>query len=70
MENRSLVTIAEHSKEKILYMLEMAKQFEMNPNRRLLQGKVVATLFFEPSILITKLPMHHAPRALFYLISR
>ena len=40
MENRSLVTIAEHSKEKILYMLEMAKQFEMNPNRRLLQGKV------------------------------
>ena len=49
MENRSLVTIAEHSKEKILYMIEMAKQFEMNPNRRLLQGKVVATLFFEPS---------------------
>ena len=26
-------------------MLEMAKQFKMNPNRRLLQGKVVATLF-------------------------
>ena len=49
MENRSLVTIAEHSKEKILYMLEMAKQFEKNPNRRLLEGKVVATLFFEPS---------------------
>ena len=49
MENRSLVTIAEHSREKILYMLEMAKQFEKNPNRRLLEGKVVATLFFEPS---------------------
>lgn len=49
MENRSLVTIAEHSKEKILYMLEMAKQFEQRPNRRLLEGKVVATLFFEPS---------------------
>lgn len=30
-------------------MLEMAKQFEKNPNRRLLEGKVVATLFFEPS---------------------
>ena len=28
MENRSLVTIAEHSREKILYMLEMAKEFE------------------------------------------
>ena len=49
MENRSLVTIAEHSKEKILYMLEMAKQFELNPNRQLLNSKVVATLFFEPS---------------------
>ena len=49
MENRSLVTIAEYSKEKILYMIEMARQFEMNPNRRLLQGRVVATLFFEPS---------------------
>ena len=49
MENRSLVTIAEHSKEKILYMIEMAKQFEARPNRRLLEGIVVATLFFEPS---------------------
>ena len=49
MENRSLVTIAHHSKEKILYMLEMAKLFEAHPNRRLLEGKVVATLFFEPS---------------------
>jgi len=49
MENRSLVTIAEHSKEKILYLLEMAKQFENNPNRKILDGKVVATLFFEPS---------------------
>ena len=49
MENRSLVTIAEHSKEKILYMLNMAKEFEAKPNRHLLDGKVVATLFFEPS---------------------
>lgn len=49
MENRSLVTIADYSKEKILYMLQMASQFEKNPNRSLLRGKVVATLFFEPS---------------------
>ena len=49
MENRSLVTIAEHSKEKILYLLEMAKEFEKRPNRKILDGKVVATLFFEPS---------------------
>ena len=49
MENRSLVTIAKHSKEKILYMLDMAKEFEARPNRHLLDGRVVATLFFEPS---------------------
>ncbi|MCE2617571.1 aspartate carbamoyltransferase [Phocaeicola oris] len=49
MENRSLVSIAQYSKEKILYMLEMAKEFEKKPNRKLLEGKVVATLFFEPS---------------------
>ena len=49
MENRSLVTIADYTREKILYMLEMAKEFENHPNRHLLYGKVVATLFFEPS---------------------
>lgn len=49
MENRSLVTIANHSKEKILELLEMAEEFERHPNRKLLEGKVVATLFFEPS---------------------
>lgn len=49
MENRSLVTIADYSKEKILYMLEMAKLFEEQPNRFILHDKVVATLFFEPS---------------------
>ncbi len=49
MENKSLVSIAELSKEKILYLLEMAQQFEENPNCKILDGKVVATLFFEPS---------------------
>lgn len=49
MDNRSLVTIAEHSKEKIMYLLEMAKEFENHPNRKILDGKVVASLFFEPS---------------------
>lgn len=49
MENRSLVTIANHSREKIEYLIKMASAFEQNPNRRLLEGKVVATLFFEPS---------------------
>ena len=49
MENRSLVTIADHSRQKIEYLLHMARQFELHPNRLLLQGRVVATLFFEPS---------------------
>lgn len=45
MENRSLVTIADHSKEKIMYLLRMAEEFEKHTNRKLLDGKVVATLF-------------------------
>jgi aspartate carbamoyltransferase catalytic subunit len=49
MENKSLVTIADYSREKILYMLELAAQFERQPNRNLLCGKIIATLFFEPS---------------------
>lgn len=43
------VTSADLSKEKIMYLLEMAQEFEKYPNRELLKGKVVATLFFEPS---------------------
>ena len=32
-----------------MYLLEMPHEFEKHPNRELLKGKVVATLFFEPS---------------------
>jgi len=49
MENRSIVSIADYSREKIQYLLDMAAEFERQPNRTILQGKVVATLFFEPS---------------------
>jgi aspartate carbamoyltransferase catalytic subunit len=49
MENRSLVTIAHHSRQKIEYLIRMAQEFEKHPNRRLLEGRIVATLFFEPS---------------------
>ncbi len=49
MEKHDFVTIADLSKEKILYLIQMAKEFEMHPNREILKGKVVATLFFEPS---------------------
>ena len=47
--NNSLVSITDYSKEEILAILESAKDFEANPNRKTLDGKVVATLFFEPS---------------------
>ena len=49
MEKHNFVTIADLTKEKILYMIEMAEEFEKHPNREILKGKVVATLFFEPS---------------------
>lgn len=49
MEKHDFVTIADLSKEEIHYLLKMAQEFETHPNRELLKGKVVATLFFEPS---------------------
>ena len=49
MKRHDFVTIADLSKERIMYLLDMAREFEKFPNRELLKGKVVATLFFEPS---------------------
>lgn len=49
MNSNSLVSISDISKEEILRLLEHARYFEENPNHKILDGKVVATLFFEPS---------------------
>lgn len=49
MSSRSLVSISDYSKEEILAILDSAASFEANPNRKTLDGKVIATLFFEPS---------------------
>ena len=49
MEKHDFVTIADLSREEILYLISMAQEFEKHPNRELLKGRVVATLFFEPS---------------------
>ena len=49
MDKKSLVSISDLSKEEIVGLLNKAAEFEKNPNQRILQGKVVATLFFEPS---------------------
>lgn len=49
MNHHSFVSITDYSKEKIMSVLNHAAKFEENPNQNLLDGKVVATLFFEPS---------------------
>ncbi|MDQ1771434.1 aspartate carbamoyltransferase [Labilibaculum sp. A4] len=49
MDNKSLVSIDDYTKEEILEVLARAAEFEKNPNCSLLEGKVVASLFFEPS---------------------
>ena len=49
MKSKSLVSIDQCSKEDILRILDNARKFEANPNRKVLEGKVAATLFFEPS---------------------
>lgn len=48
MNPNSLVSIDDLSKEQILQLLENARYFEEHPNHRILEGKVVATLFLNP----------------------
>ncbi|MBL7110538.1 MAG: aspartate carbamoyltransferase [Bacteroidales bacterium] len=49
MKGKSLVSINDYSKEEYLQILELAAKFEENPRQSLLEGYVIATLFFEPS---------------------
>ena len=49
MNPNSLVSIDGLTKEQILDLLQTARYFEEHPNHKILDGKVVATLFFEPS---------------------
>jgi len=49
MKNRSLISISDYSKEEIMQILEIAAEFEKKPHQNLLNGRVVASLFFEPS---------------------
>ncbi len=46
---RDLISITDYTKDDYLEILELAAGFEARPNQNLLQGKVVASLFFEPS---------------------
>jgi len=49
MKQKSLVSIDDLSTVEILKILDLAEEFEKEPVSKLLEGKVVATLFFEPS---------------------
>jgi len=49
MKSRSLVSINDYSKEEILHIIQLAAEFEATPHPGLLDGKVIATLFYEPS---------------------
>ena len=49
MKDKNLVSITDFNKEQYLKILEIAADFEKNPNQKLLNDHVVASLFFEPS---------------------
>ncbi len=49
MKNRSLVSIDDFDTDEVLKILDLAGEFEKKPVQKLLEGKVIATLFFEPS---------------------
>ncbi len=49
MKAKNLVSINDYSKDDILSILDLAEEFENKPEPDLLDGKVIATLFYEPS---------------------
>ena len=49
MDKASFVSITDLSKAESLSLVRQTKYFEENPNQTILNGKIIATLFFEPS---------------------
>lgn len=49
MIGKSLVSIIDYTKDEYLEILDLAAKFEKQPKQKILEGYVVATLFFEPS---------------------
>lgn len=62
----NFVTIADLNKDEIMYLIQMAAEFEKHPNRELLKGKIVATLFLNPQhahvSVLRQLPTGWEPR--------
>ena len=48
-KNKDVISINDFSKEELLHILKVARQMEQKPKGNLLKGKILATLFFEPS---------------------
>ncbi|NMB37258.1 MAG: aspartate carbamoyltransferase [Bacteroidales bacterium] len=46
---KNLISIHDFSKEEILHIVEVASNFEKNKSQNILEGKVIACIFFEPS---------------------
>ncbi|TKG94369.1 aspartate carbamoyltransferase [Puteibacter caeruleilacunae] len=46
---KDLISIMDFNRDEYMRIMELAADFEKNPNQNLLEGKVVASLFFEPS---------------------
>ena len=49
MIGKSLVSIIDYTKDEYLKILDLAAGFEKQPKQTILEGYVIATLFFEPS---------------------
>ena len=49
MKKESFVSVADLSKQKIINLMMKTGYFENNPNQKILDGIICATLFFEPS---------------------
>ncbi|MBR5135449.1 MAG: aspartate carbamoyltransferase [Rikenellaceae bacterium] len=49
MAKKSLISITDHTKDEIIRITELAAYFEEHPYEPLLNGRVIASLFFEPS---------------------
>jgi aspartate carbamoyltransferase catalytic subunit len=47
--NRDIISINDFTKEEIQFILKTAQNFKQKPHPNLLDGKVMASLFFEPS---------------------
>ena len=49
LKNRSLISISDYTPEEICHVLDIAEDFERNPHQNLLNGRIIASLFLEPS---------------------